>query len=919
MNHQEELIKFVSEIEDGVFFIDQKGFLTFCNEGWEEITCFSKSELFSKNWIDLFHKDDLEQATELSKSLHESKKLDLFVLRIITNNSAVRYVQFFSSAIFKNNKYIGSRFIARDVSLREFSNNFRKAEHDLMQEIALGSTHSQLNESVGNYLTNLYESQFVDHSNTGFVFLSFEINPEKKKFPHIYSTIDSSLINKLNNVINDLFQEAQIIDLKKLTNIKSVLSSLTKKHHLEIGFYNINNKYDELVGLTVFLGYSDDVIDVLFDSIQDVGRLLTLSQEQARMSKIRIQRKRKLESLVHLRTKELEEEIIVKEEKERLLQLSEEYFRKTFEDALHGIAILNPSYRIEDVNQSFAKITGYKRDELFEKKFTELIVKDFLKEDLKMLDELLKGDLPGFEREEKYIHKSQKDIWVLSSITLMKDAQGNILNILLQIIDITGKKEAEEEILQAKNNAEKLNASKTEFLANMSHEIRSPLNAIIGFSHVVKNLINKNDSVEKITKYMNNIELSSNNLASIINDILDLSKIEAGKHELSEDWFNPEQVVKNAYNICKAQAVEKELFYNYEIPSTLPAELFGDNTKLTQVLLNLIGNAIKFTENKKNVVVKVEMDKLNLILSVVDQGIGIDQKNIDAIFNPFEQVDSSTTRTHGGTGLGLSITKSLVELMKGEISVSSKVNEGSTFKVSFPFKQKGRKSTKELNQDIDYTALIKDVKILIVDDNEINHEVLKGVFEDFEISLFHAYNGFECIEITQQEMPDLILMDFHMPDIDGTEVTKRLKKVFSTASIPILGVSADAFKSSKKLALDSGMVGYITKPIDFDLLFSLMVKYLPKSKEVKIEEIVKDPTINAASKEKIDSCISAVKNHEIYETEKLMKLVSEIDSIFVTEGLNSLLKISAELKDAVLSGDEGNLQALILKIKKAIR
>ena len=251
------------------------------------------------------------------------------------------------------------------------------------------------------------------------------------------------------------------------------------------------------------------------------------------------------------------------------------------------------------------------------------------------------------------------------------------------------------------------------------------------------------------------------------------------KHELSEDWFNPEQVVKNAYNICKAQAVEKELFYNYEIPSTLPAELFGDNTKLTQVLLNLIGNAIKFTDNKKNVVVKVEMDDLNLILSVVDQGIGIDQKNIEAIFNPFEQVDSSTTRTHGGTGLGLSITKSLVELMKGEISVSSKVNEGSTFKVSFPFKQKGRKSTKELNQDIDYTSLIKDVKILIVDDNEINHEVLKGVFEDFEISLFHAYNGFECIEITKQEIPDLILMDFHMPDIDGTEVTKRLKMTFS--------------------------------------------------------------------------------------------------------------------------------------------
>ncbi|MBG16641.1 MAG: hypothetical protein CL853_09855 [Crocinitomicaceae bacterium] len=921
MDHQQELLNFVSEIEDGIFFIDQKGVFTFCNQGWEEITSFSKEEIATKNWLDFFHQEDIDKAREIELNFPNAQKIDLFVLRIVTKDFAVRHIQFFVSSIYDNNTYLGARFIARDVSFREFSSSLRKAEHFLMQEIALGKTHSQLNESVGDILIELYESQFIDYTNKGFVFLSFEINSDKKKFPHIYSTSDSPLIKRVNQSINDLFSEAQIINNDKLELIKESLIKLANINSLDIDFYEINNKYYELVGLTVFLGVSDEVIGVLFDSIQDIGRLLTLSQEQARMAKIRIQRKRKLESLVHLRTKELEEEIIVKEEKERLLQLSEEYFRKTFEDALHGIAILNPNYQIEDVNQSFAKITGYKRDELFKKKFTDLIQKDFLAKDLKLLEELLNGGLPGFEHEEKYIHKSSKDIWILSSITLMKDGQGNVLNILLQIIDVTDKKKAEEEILQAKNLAEKLNASKTEFLANMSHEIRSPLNAIIGFSHVVKNLISKNESVEKITNYMDNIELSSNNLASIINDILDLSKIEAGKHELSEDWFSPEQVVKNAYNICKAQAVEKKLLYNYEISSSIPEKLYGDNTKLTQVLLNLIGNAIKFTDSGKIVVVKADMDNENLILSVIDQGIGIDEKNIEAIFNPFEQVDSSTTRTYGGTGLGLSITKSLVELMNGTIQVRSKVNQGSTFTVSFFFDKKKTEKVQIFGDDVDYSLIIKNFKVLIVDDNEINHEVLKGVFESFDLEILHAYNGYECLDITEKELPDIILMDFHMPDIDGTEVTKQLKSSSITSSIPILGVSADAFKSSKMQALDSGMVGYVTKPIDFNLLFKLMAEHLPVSKvnnqeDSKYVEI--DNNLDSSLKEDILSCIDKVVNYEIYETEKLMIVVDELDKLISDQQFVSLNQLTTDLKEAVLSGDQTLLTNIANNVKEVI-
>ncbi len=234
--------------------------------------------------------------------------------------------------------------------------------------------------------------------------------------------------------------------------------------------------------------------------------------------------------------------------------------------------------------------------------------------------------------------------------------------------------------------------------------------------------------------------------------------------------------------------------------------------------------------------IHVEMNNKNLILSVIDEGIGIDEKNMDSIFNPFEQEDSSTTRNFGGTGLGLSITKSLVELMHGDLGVESVKNIGSTFRVVIPFKKIVKQKLAKKEKDIDYHSLFEDVNILIVDDNEINHEVLKGVFEDFKVNLFHAYNGSECKKIAERESIDIILMDFHMPDMDGSEVTRNLKKSNLTKQVPVIGVSADAFKSSKELAIESGMEGYITKPIDFDNLFLLMSKLLVKEIPYNINE-----------------------------------------------------------------------------------
>ncbi len=907
MNTEEELLKFVSEINDGIIFIDSECCFTFFNAGWLDLIKYSKVELENRNLIDFIHPDDVDKFNELIKALLLNDELDLFVLRVLTKSKAVRFVQLYAKGIYDGDKYVGARFIARDVTVREFSLGYRKAEHTLMQQIALGSTHGHIRESIGNLIIELFESQFLELNEFGFMVFEFELNMSQNSSQYVHKSKDNLVLDNLEKAFTTFFNQINYFDNNELDHIKSFVLKMTNDFDFEIVYYPIKNKYDELVGLLFFIGSRDDVISVLFDSIQDIGRILTLSHEQARLAHIRLQRKKKLESLVHLRTKELEEEIIVKEEKERLLQLSEQYFRKTFEDALHGIAIINPNHKIEDVNQAFAKITGYNREELFNKIFTDLVDKEDAKDDLNMLDELLEGKTQGFEHEERYIRKNNNKIWVLSSVTLMKDAEGNALNVLLQIIDITEKKKAEEEILRAKDEAEKLNASKTEFLANMSHEIRSPLNAIIGFSHVVKKMIAKNENVSKITNYIDNIELSGNNLASIINDILDLSKIEAGKYELSEDWFSPEQVIKNAYNICKAQAAEKQLNYSYHIPSKLPEKLYGDNTKLTQVLLNLVGNAIKFTTKRKKVQIHAEMKGREFVLSVVDEGIGIDKKNLETIFNPFEQEDSSTTRNFGGTGLGLSITRSLVDLMNGQLLVESEKGIGSSFRVIVPFDKIKTGSSLSKGKDVDFEAYFKGIKILIVDDTEINHEVLNGVFEDFELTLLHAFNGKECKNIAEREIPDIILMDFHMPDIDGSEVTKNLKKSNLTKRIPVIGVSADAFKSSKEIALNSGMDDYITKPIDFDNLFLTIFNLLAKDASRKIISGEK-LKVDADLKKKIIKKIKELKQFDIYETEKLMDNILNIESILLNNSGNSILNNQIlDLKGAILDGDEAKM------------
>ena len=402
------------------------------------------------------------------------------------------------------------------------------------------------------------------------------------------------------------------------------------------------------------------------------------------------------------------------------------------------------------------------------------------------------------------------------------------------------------ELLAAKDSAESANLAKSEFLANMSHEIRTPLNAVLGFTDLLNSLIT--DKRQK--NYLESIQSSGKSLLTLINRILDLSKIEAGKIELQYEPINPYSIFNEIKHIFSLKTSEKDLDFIINVAEDIPTNLILDELRLRQILFNLIDNAIKFTEKgyikvsaeKKEI--KNDKHHLDLIIALEDTGIGIPSESRDEIFEVFKQGYGQSTKRYGGTGLGLAITKRLVEIMGGFISVQSEENKGTRFEIAIPHVSIAPEEAKsKIDDTFDSEDIIFEKSlVLVVDDIESNRELIKEYFWNTNITIIEAEDGEKAILLAKQYKPNIILMDIRLPGMDGYEATKQIGKDVEIRVIPIIALTAFGMKEEKEKIMRAGFHGFLSKPIQKSELFrevSRFIKYSKKERDKKTEEVVK--------------------------------------------------------------------------------
>lgn len=607
-------------------------------------------------------------------------------------------------------------------------------------------------------------------------------------------------------------------------------------------------------------------------------------------------------------------DITERKKMEQRIRANEEKYRCIIDNMNMGLIEIDAQRTITYANQSFLQMTDMSKEHIIGNSADMFVLPESAQLIMDKFNNRQKGISEAYE--VKLNIKSGPRWWLLSSAPIYNDT-GEFTGSVIVCLDIHKQKDLENNLREARELAESSAMAKQSFLANMSHEIRTPMNAIMGMA----NQLAKTSLGDEQRFYLQTVQSATENLLIILNDILDLSKIESGNLTIEKIGFEPKLMVGRVMQVMMYKAEEKGIaFTNSYCDSRLAPVLIGDPYRLNQILLNLVSNAIKFTAKGSvdiSCKVLINDDVQQVIkISVRDTGIGMTKDFSESLFQKFRQEDESITRRFGGTGLGMNISKQLIELMGGSIEVDSEKDKGTTVSFTVAFKKGGaadipEKQTQKISNDI-----LGNTVILVADDNEMNRLVASTILKNYGGTIIEAQNGKEVIDILKSQHPNIILMDVQMPVMDGMEATQYIRKELNE-SIPIIALTAFAVKGDSDTFMTAGMNDYLSKPFNENELINMIAKYLDLQAEAivgKQKKLTGDDLYNLSK-------IELIANGDNSFIDKMIKLfikqarisVDEIISAYQNNDFEKVSRTAHRLKPSI---DDMGIQSLQEDIRR---